>query len=298
MLRILVFGAGAIGVFLGTKLFAAGYDVVLYGGRKLDRLTDPIWINQSVYALPPKLADLAPADYNIIFVTTKLYDVPRALADLRKHRFNPQILAFIQNGIVEPDFYGEFKQHPGFLTLSAYNGYHLTGNQILVAPSELGFQIEDTGIGKQVQQLLSSAQIHCATTPNIDQLRAKKLIFNSAVNALSAIEQQSYGNLISNPQFRQIIDGILQEGWQILGDDYHLPPLELLKQEIYRLTQQVSNHYSSMYQDLVSGRNTEIEFLNGFLIKLGKVKGIPTPYNQLVYSQLLEKMCGLTSCTI
>lgn len=298
MLKILVFGAGAIGIFLGTKLFAAGHDVVLHGGRKLDRLTDPIWINQSVYSLPPRLAYLAPTDYNILFITTKLYDVPRALADLRKYSFNPQILAFIQNGIVEPDFYAEFKYHPGFLTLSAYDGYNLVGNQILVMPSELGFQIEDSAVGKQVQQLLSSAQIYCETTPNIAQFRAKKLIFNSAVNALSAIEQQPYGKLIHNPQHKQIIDGILQEGWQILGDDYPLPPLELLKQEIYRLTQQVSDHYSSMYQDLISGRNTEIEFLNGLLIKLGKLKGIPTPYNQLVYSQLLEKMCELTSSTV
>ena len=51
----------------------------------------------------------------------------------------------------------------------------------------------------------------------------------------------------------------------------------------------VKNHYTSMYQDLVSGRQTEIDFLNGFIINLGKEKKIPVPYNQQVYLKIIEQ---------
>ena len=52
-----------------------------------------------------------------------------------------------------------------------------------------------------------------------------------------------------------------------------------------------------MYQDLISRRKTEIEFLNGLIIKLGKEKGIPTPYNQQVYLKLLEQEGRITGLT-
>ena len=53
MLKILVFGSGSIGTFLGTKLYAAGHNVLLYGRRKLESLKEQILINGDVYQLPP-----------------------------------------------------------------------------------------------------------------------------------------------------------------------------------------------------------------------------------------------------
>ncbi|MDJ0616534.1 MAG: 2-dehydropantoate 2-reductase [Calothrix sp. MO_192.B10] len=289
MLKILVFGAGSIGTFLGTKLYAAGHNVVLYGRRKLKSLQEQIFINGEVYQLPPRCYQLHPDDYNAIFITTKLYDVKSALEEIGKYHFNPQIIAFIQNGIVDNDFYGEFQNHPGFVAVSVFNGYNLTGNQIIVTKSNLGLQVEDNLTGQKICELLISAGIKCHTTPNISQMRARKLIFNAASNALSAIEKKTIGDLLVDSEIKDIVDGIIQESWAVLKDDYHLPSLASLQKEIYQLTSKVKNHYSSMYQDLISGRNTEIEFLNGFIINLGREKGIKTPYNEQVYLKILEQ---------
>ncbi len=289
MLRILVFGAGSIGIFLGSKLYAAGHNVVLYGRRKLKSLIDPFLINGEVYKLPLRLYQLEPNDYNAIFVTTKLYDIKKVLEEIRKYHFNPQIIAFIQNGIVDKSFYEEFQEHPGFLTFTVFNGYNLTGNQILVTESNLGWQLENTQAGKKICELLILAGIKCNTAPNISQLRAQKLIINAALNALSAIEKKTIGDLILDKKLKEIIDGIIQESWEVLKDDYNLPSLESLRENISDFISQVREHYSSMYQDLISGRNTEIEFLNGFIVKLGKEKGVQTPFNQQVYLNFLLK---------
>jgi 2-dehydropantoate 2-reductase len=289
MLKILILGAGSVGTFLGTKLYAVGHQVLLYGRRKLESLNEKILINGEVYQLPTRCYQLQENDYNAIFVTTKLYDIKNALAELRQDHLNPQILVFIQNGIVEPEFYEGFQNHLGFTTVSIFNGYHLTGNQILVRESHLGWQLEDSLAGQKIYELLKEAGIQCAITPDISQIRAQKLIANAALNTLSAIEKKTIGELMADKNLKKIVDGIIQESWTVLKEDYHLPSLASVQQTIYKLSEQVREHYSSMYQDLISGRKTEVEFLNGLIIRLGQSKGIPTPYNQQVYFQLKEK---------
>ena len=289
MLKILILGAGSIGTFLGTKLYGAGYNIILYGRKKLKNITDPILINGKTYPLPPRCYQLESEEYNVIFITTKLYDVHNALEQIRKYHLTTGIIAFIQNGIVDQDFYGEFKDHPGFITISVFNGYNFTENEIIVTESNLGLQVDDSLVGKKICELLRSSGIKCHTSSNIAQIRAKKLICNAASNAVSAIERKKIGDLIIDKELKKIVDGIIQESWLILRDDYDLPSLDCLKIEIYQMLDKVKNHYTSMYQDLVSGRQTEIDFLNGFIINLGKEKKIPVPYNQQVYLKTIEQ---------
>ena len=291
MLKILVFGAGSVGMFLATRLYAVGHQVFLYGRRKLDSLDKEIFINGKIYQVPPRCYQLqANDDYNAIFVTTKLYDIKNALAEIRKYNLKFQIVVFIQNGIVEPGFYEGFQNHLGFTTISVFNGYHLTDNQLLVKESNIGWQLEDSLTGQKIYELFKEAGIQCDIAPNISQIRAKKLIVNSALNTLSAIEKKTIAELIADRNSKKIVDGIIQECWSVLKEDYHLPNLTSIRQTIYKLIVQVGEHYSSMYQDLISGRKTEVEFLNGLIIRLGLEKGIPTPYNQEVYFRLLDEV--------
>ena len=83
-MKILIYGAGSIGIFLGPSLFAKGHDVTLFGRRKLERLHDSILINGVLHETPPRIYTL-PRDekYDAIFVTTKLYDSEKALTQIR-----------------------------------------------------------------------------------------------------------------------------------------------------------------------------------------------------------------------
>ena len=79
MLKILIFGAGSVGTFLGTKLYVVGHQVFLHGRRKLDSLNEKIFINGKLYRLPPQCYQLQTNDYNAIFLTTKLEDYKKIL---------------------------------------------------------------------------------------------------------------------------------------------------------------------------------------------------------------------------
>ncbi|NEO87098.1 MAG: ketopantoate reductase family protein [Spirulina sp. SIO3F2] len=288
MSKILVFGAGSIGVYLGTKLYAAGHEVTLYGRRKLQSLRDPITINHKLYPLPPRIYQLQGSAYDVILVTTKLYDAQAAAKLIRQHYWHPNLVAFIQNGLVNHQFYADISDYPGFLTVTVFNAYHLQANQISVMESQKGLQVENTEVGQQLVSIFNAAEIRCTVTTEVTQTRCRKLIANAALNALSAIEKKNIGEVMADPHLKQIVDRLILESWQVLSTEHQLPPVAVIQEEIYHLATQVKFHYSSMYQDLISGRRTEIDFLNGLIIELGHKKGIPTPTHCQIYQRICE----------
>jgi 2-dehydropantoate 2-reductase len=289
MAKILVFGAGSIGLFLGTKLHASGYMVEIYGRRKLESLPEEVLINQTKYPAPPRIHQLYPNDYDIIFITVKLYDIQAALEALKQNQISSQILAFIQNGLLEKSFYEQIQDYPGLATISIFAGYNLVGNQVLVTENGMGWHVEDTELGRRICNLLNSSDISCSVNPHLSQVRAIKMIWNASSNALSALEKKTLGELLEDKRLKEIVHEILREAYEVLKDEYNLPSLESMQERINRYANQMRNHYSSMYQDVISGRRTEVEFFNGLIVKLGREKGIPTPYNQDVYLRLLKE---------
>ena len=293
--KILVFGAGTIGTFLGAKLYAAGHDVTLYGRRKLTKIYDRVLINGIAFKVPPRIYSLEQSRYDIIFVTTKLYDSQTAINELKLNHLEPQIIVFIQNGLVSEGFYGDLENHPGFLTISVFEGYRLIGNQLLATRTDLGWQTENNFTGLKVCKLLQSGNINCTVTSELPEIRAEKLMWNVALNALSAMERKAFGEIMADKNLHKVVDGLFEESYEVLKADYNLASLDLLKQRFYRQIKTVETHYSSTYQDVVSGRKTEIDFLNGLIIKLGRSKGIPTPLNQEIYCKFCQEIseCSL-----
>jgi 2-dehydropantoate 2-reductase len=292
--KILVFGAGTIGTFLGANLYAAGNDITLYGRRKLTQIYDRIFINGIPFKVPPRIYNLEASHYDIIFVTTKLYDSQAAIREIQSNHLNPQIIVFIQNGLVEEDFYGDLAKHPSFLTISVFEGYRLIADQLLTTRTDLGWQTENNCTGLKICKLLQSANINCTVTSQLPQLRAEKLMWNVSLNALSAMEKKTFAELMADKNLSLVVDGLFQESYEVLKSDYNLPSLDFLKQRFEQQFKTVKTHYSSTYQDVVSGRKTEIDFLNGLILKIGRNKGIPTPINQEIYCKFCQQIseCG------
>lgn len=287
-MKILVFGAGSIGVFLGTKLHAAGHDVVLKGGRKLAQVHTTILIDSCVYDVPPRIQSLVREEYyDYIFVTTKLYSTQSAIQELFDKKITARQFVFIQNGLVHEGFYEKMQDKP-FLTISVFEGYRLIENQLLTTKTELGWQTENTTGGREIARLLADAGIACTRSKDLDQLRAEKVALVSAVGALSTIEKKTIGELVDDPQTRQLIKNTFHESYTVLAQAHPLPPYEEVSERFWKTLENASTHYPSMYQDAVSGRNTEIEFINGLVSSLGRKYDIETPLNDELYQKVAD----------
>lgn len=116
-----------------------------------------------------------------------------------------------------------------------------------------------------------------------------KFLFNTCLNAIGAITRMTYGELVSNPHARHLITQVAEETIRVVhaerqfelatdGTTYvekTLMPFVLPK---------AAAHRSSMLQDVEAGRRTEIDYLNGAVVRMGQERGIATPANDAVAS--------------
>lgn len=123
--------------------------------------------------------------------------------------------------------------------------------------------------------------------PNIKHAIFGKLLVNSCLNPTGALLDLTYGGLLENGHSRSLIIDMADETLRVLGaaDGFH--PYASGKDYVEQFLQPVilqgaSQHRSSMVQDIAAGRRTEIDFLNGAIVKLGRNLGVATPAHQAI----------------
>ncbi|MDD5318731.1 MAG: 2-dehydropantoate 2-reductase [Candidatus Pacebacteria bacterium] len=285
MKKILIYGAGSIGIYLGAMLKADDNDVYLFGRKKLTDTGDKILIDGTEYDTPKKLFEL-PFDetFDYIFISTKLYDLEEAFLSIKKHGLKCSILTSIQNGLVDNSKYTDIIPHQPFLVISVFEGFNIKDNKLTTRSTALGWKVDDTAAGKTISDLLLHAKISCRTEKNLDVIRAEKTIMNCCLNALSAMENMTFFELFRNNQTEEKISKLFDECYAVLSAYFSLDEKDVMKHRMYDVCSKMQ-HYSSLQQDLRSGRKTEIDFLNGYIIELGRKKNIPTPENQEIVTR-------------
>ena len=111
---------------------------------------------------------------------------------------------------------------------------------------------------------------------------------NCCVNLLSAIKKKTFFELYSELKTKNIMDKLFDESYEVLVKEYNLKPKEKLKELFYQIIKPMK-HYSSTYQDAISGRKTEVQFLNGLIIKLAKKHKLQAPTNQKLLEEFFNK---------
>lgn len=279
--RILVCGAGSIGVYVGTSLHQRKHDVKLFGRRKLRQVKETVIIDNKKYEVPEKLFQI-PKDYkaDIVFVTTKLYDFEKMIKLIKRNKLKFIKISAIQNGLVDTSKYAKMLGHR-IIPVVVFAGFNLSGNEIKVRPTKIGWVTEYSKSGKEISRILKDAGIPCSSRKNFDALRAEKTIVNCCLNALSAIENKPFCSLFENEKIKARISLLFDETYNILKNKYKLKDCEKMKKEMFK-TWAKMKHYSSTYQDIKSGRKHEVPYFNGYIVELGKKYSMPVEHNQAV----------------
>lgn len=110
-----------------------------------------------------------------------------------------------------------------------------------------------------------------------------KLIFNAASNAICSLTRLPHGRACVHEDVRWVMDGVVEEGKQVaaaLGVEMETDPADLLEDTI----EAAFDHKPSMLQDVLAERATEIDMLNGGIVKFGEEAGVPTPLNRTAWA--------------
>jgi 2-dehydropantoate 2-reductase len=130
--------------------------------------------------------------------------------------------------------------------------------------------------------VMKSAGLDAELSDDPESLIWSKLLVNAGINALTAICRVNNGKLLEMDATRSMMSDLVREGWEVvLGKKikpvYQDPVARV--EEVCRLT---AANYSSMFMDMKEGRQTEIDFINGAIVREGEALGLPCPRNEMV----------------
>ena len=287
-MKILIVGAGSIGVYLGT-LLNKNHDVTLLGRDKLKNINDTIYIKDEFLKIPTRIYSLPQKEsFDFIFITSKLYDFENNLKSLSENDVRAQAIISIQNGLVDNEPYRKYFGEAEFTSISVFEGFRLLQDQLIVNQSESGWKTDTSPLGLKVSQLLLSSGIQCLPEKNLEIIKAEKTIMNCSLNALSAIERKTFFELFRDEKTHSVLDKLFDESYSVLSKKFSLRDREILRKVFYNITENMK-HYSSTCQDAISGKKTEIEFLNSFIVNLGEKLNIDTPMNKEIVRDFYKK---------
>jgi 2-dehydropantoate 2-reductase len=292
--KIVVVGAGAVGGYFGGLLARAGAPVVMIGRaafveavKKSGLFLDTLQFQESVRV--EALTELsAVRGAEIVLFCVKTTDdaaTARALAPL----LAPGALVLsMQNGVDNVEQIraaAEIDALPSVVYVAASvpepgRVKHAGRGDLVVGPEN-----EKT---KRIAALFSRANVTCRISENIDGELWTKLIWNCALNAVSALGRAKYGQIAASADARKVVDATVYEVLAVArAAGIHLPGLEDPQAAMagaLKIATQLAEAFSSTAQDLIRGKQTEIDSLNGYISRRGAELGVPTPVNHALYA--------------
>lgn len=228
-------------------------------------------------------------DYLVLF--TKSYASREALQSARALVGPKTVLVTLQNGLGNPQLMRALFPQQTVL----YGVTTLTSDTLapgLIEPRSTGSGVTDLcaldgvdadGALPRFVALLQRGGIAASVAPDIALAVWKKLVINCAFNGLCAVAELTCGELVADATMWPVLDGIAAEVAQLA----RAHGVDLADDEAARFLRQVAEaskaHYPSMVDDLRHRRRTEIDGLNGAVLRECNTLGLPAPANRLVH---------------
>jgi 2-dehydropantoate 2-reductase len=152
--------------------------------------------------------------------------------------------------------------------------------------------------------LFERAGVACRISDNIDGELWTKLLANCALNAISALGRAKYGQIAASEDAGKVVEGIVKEFLAVASAArIQLPGVDGLQGGLagaLKIATQMAGAISSTGQDLMRGKRTEIDSLNGYIARRGAQLNVPTPVNQALYAlvKLAEESNELSARTV
>jgi 2-dehydropantoate 2-reductase len=133
--------------------------------------------------------------------------------------------------------------------------------------------------------LASSLNPSCIPTEDLRSRQIEKLAQNATVNAVTSIKGCKNGELLENPEAMEMMRGVVAELAEVMrcGEGER----ERLWGKVVNITYVTRSNWSSMMQDVRAGRETEIGWINGWIVEKGREVGVPTPVNEMLVERVM-----------
>ena len=294
-MKVAVMGAGAVGCYYGAMLARAGHEVVLIGrpahveavrasGLRLEA--------QSFDEHVPMAAGTEPdavQGADLVLFCVKSTDTEAAAAQIAPHLAPGALVLTLQNGVDNDERARSVLRSHEVAAAVVYVATGMAGpghvkhngrGELVIAPSARG---------EEVAQALRAAGVPTEISDNVRGALWAKLVLNCAYNALSAITQLPYGVLVRNEGVPGVLRDVVAECLAVARAEGVTIPGDI-DAAVAGIARTMPAQFSSTAQDLARGKRSEIDHLNGFVLRRGEALGVPVPANRLLWTlvRLLE----------
>ena len=299
MAKIAVMGAGAVGCYYGGMLARAGHDVTLIGRpNHVDAIQrDGLLLDTQSFKeqvrLQASTEPSAVAGATLVLFCVKSTDTESAAAAIRPHLLPGALVLSLQNGVDNAVRLQAALPAQEVAASVVYVATEMPGPGHVKHNGRGELVIAESPSSAEAAALLIAAGVPTEISTNVMGALWAKLILNCAYNALSAITQQPYGQLVQGEGVQDVIRDLVNECLAVAQADGITVPGDVW-QAVERIAQTMPQQLSSTAQDLARGKRSEIDHLNGYVLRRGEVLGIATPVNRVMHTlvKLLEESRG------
>jgi 2-dehydropantoate 2-reductase len=284
-MHILVVGAGAMGCLFSTYLKEAAHEVSLLEilpervdrinrqGIRVEGVRGRHRVKVRAHATPPSV------EPDLVIVCVKAYDTLRAAESIRNVLRPDTRILTLQNGLGNVEILAEVLGGDRVLGGVTAEGATLLGPGRIWHAGQGNTILQAGQAGETLVAVFRDAGFQARAEARIQDHIWGKLIVNVGINALAAVTRLRNGRLPELEGSRQIMEAAVSEALavaKVAGVSIPFPDPWAAVVEVCRNT---AGNVASMLQDVLKHQPTEIEFINGAVVREGKRHGIPTPVN-------------------
>lgn len=291
-MKVLVFGAGAIGGVLGA-LLSRKQDVHLVArGEHLETITrEGLTIDGLIrenFRIKASDSSSLKGRYDLILVTTKAYDTEVAIVACKDLLERKGVVLTVQNGIGNAEklssVFGREKVVAGVTTMAAHRLRPGAVEYVAEGEIVIGTLAGNDGAVSIMEKTLGKAGVGTRRTDNILGAIWSKAIVNAAINPLTAIFGCRNGMIAEKPALAAQALKVCEEGEKVASAmQIKLDPPGIYDYAL-EVARRTSGNKSSMLMDIGLRRRTEIDAICGSIIGAGKAKGVDTPAISRLYT--------------
>lgn len=305
-MKILVIGAGGVGIGIAASVASQGADVSIYARSKTAKAIRQngikrtgLFTHYEIKDIPvyEDYQDIPKNTFDYIFITSKTTANEEIADNLNSHREilkNSTNIIIFQNGFGNDEHYLKYFTKKQVYCARVITGFkrperHISEVTVYTEPILLGsLQNESPKHLQEIADLITSSGIKCEVSDEVDKYLWAKMIYNCTLNPLGAILDVTYGQLTENPYTLEMMNKIIDEIFEVIKAS----PYETLwntpdeyKDLFYsKLVPDTYNHYSSTHQDIKRKIPTEIDSLTGKVIQLGEEYKVKVETNKFIYN--------------
>lgn len=292
--RILVLGAGALGRLWAGRM-PAGSCAFVPRGRDRSPVTIRYTLRESDHHhYPVSVPEIWPSRsmaVDAVLVTTKAPDTLAAVSGIEASLAPGIPLVLFQNGMGSQLAVAEaFPRRPVLAAVTTEGANRPSANILVHAGSGQTWigALNDPAraLAATVVGWLQASRLGVTPEPDIESRLWHKLVINAGINPFTALLDCTNGDILASPLYQDHIDDLCREMAAVLGARGMPAEASGLRQRVEQVARATASNSSSMRSDVVQGRATEIDFINGYLVRCGQQWNIPVPVNQWLTEQV------------